>query len=63
MLNSTSEIKYVAFQRHPGICRGEETLIGSRIRRRFIKFLREKYGLFWVLYNYPHLTKEQIEAC
>ena len=60
-MNSSSDTEIAFWQRNPHICRGEETVMGSRIRRRFIRFLRKKYGIWWVRVNYPHILLANIE--
>ena len=51
-MNSTTAIEPVLWARHPGISRGREILYGHRLERRFIRYLRERFGVWWVAEQY-----------
>lgn len=50
---------------HPSICGGEPIILGTRISVANIieKMDRLGYDIEKVLSDYPHLSKDQIEAC
>ena len=60
-MNSSSNNKIAIWQQNPHISKGRVTVIGSRIERRFLRFMRETYGVFLVQNWYPWIPLENIE--
>lgn len=61
-MNSTSNIKPTIWVCTPGICGGEDCVIGTRIRRKDIQEYRKMLGVKLTHQEvYPHLPIEYIE--
>ena len=62
-MNTSSDFIPVIFSKTPGVCEKEECIFETRITRNFIRLLKKKWTIWKIMVEYPHLMKEQIEAC
>ena len=60
-INSTTDIKYVAWSKNPDIQGGDECVPGSRVRRIDLRAYKKLFGVEDTHYHFPQIPIENIE--